>query len=44
MHGPSSFMHKLMSVFMNMDRMIGNDFEKGLARLKGPRRGLTAKG
>jgi uncharacterized protein YndB with AHSA1/START domain len=35
MHGPASFMSKVMQVFMNMDRMIGKDFEAGLANLKG---------
>jgi hypothetical protein len=34
MHGPAPFMSKLMQVFMNMDRMIGKDFETGLANLK----------
>ncbi len=34
MHGPAPFMHKLMQVFVNMDRMIGRDFETGLANLK----------
>jgi len=34
MHGPAPFMSKVMQVFMNMDRMIGKDFEAGLARLK----------
>jgi len=34
MHGPAPFMSKVMQVFMNMDRMIGKDFEKGLANLK----------
>jgi hypothetical protein len=34
MHGPSSFMSKVMQVFMNLDKMIGNDFETGLANLK----------
>ena len=34
MYGPSPFMHKLMGVFMNMDRMIGRDFEKGLVAMK----------
>src|ERR1700704_1568504 len=34
MHGPAPFMSKLMQVFMNMDRMIGKDFEAGLANLK----------
>ena len=34
MHGPSPFMAKLVGLFMNMDRMIGRDFEDGLANLK----------
>lgn len=34
MHGPAGFMSKLMGVFMDMDRMIGRDFEAGLANLK----------
>jgi hypothetical protein len=34
MHGPAPFMSKIMQVFMNMDRMIGRDFEAGLANLK----------
>jgi hypothetical protein len=34
MHGPAPFMSKAMQVFMNMDRMIGKDFEAGLANLK----------
>ena len=34
MHGPNTYMGKLMSVFFNMDRMVGGDFEKGLANLK----------
>ena len=34
MDGPSPFVAKLMGVFMNMDKMIGNDFENGLANMK----------
>jgi uncharacterized protein YndB with AHSA1/START domain len=34
MHGPSPFMAKVMHVFINMDRMVGNDFETGLVNLK----------
>ena len=34
MHGPAPFMSKVMQVFMNFDRMIGKDFETGLARIK----------
>ena len=34
MHGPAPFMNKVMQVVMNLDRMIGRDFETGLANLK----------
>lgn len=34
MHGPASFMTKLMGVFMDMDRMVGRDFEDGLHNLR----------
>lgn len=34
MHGPNRYIGKLMSVFFNMDKMVGGDFEKGLANLK----------
>ncbi len=34
MHGPAKFAFRLMGVFMNMDAMIGKDFEAGLANLK----------
>ncbi len=34
MSGPNSFISKLIAVFMSMDKMIGGDFEKGLANLK----------
>lgn len=34
MYGPSTYMAKVMGIFFNMDRMIGNDFEIGLASLK----------
>jgi hypothetical protein len=34
MQGPAPFMSKLMGVFMNLDRMVGKDFEAGLANLK----------
>jgi len=29
-----SYFVKLMSVFINLDKMIGGDFEKGLGKLK----------
>lgn len=34
MNGDNTFMGKAMSLFMNMDEMIGKDFEKGLADMK----------
>ena len=34
MTGRSPFMMKVMGILMNMDRMVGGDFEKGLANLK----------
>ena len=34
MHGPAPFMHRVMQVFMDFDKMIGKDFEAGLASLK----------
>ena len=34
MSGPNLFMMKLMSVFSNMDKMMGKHFEAGLRNLK----------
>jgi hypothetical protein len=34
MYGPNLFVGKLMGLFMDMDKMIGRDFEQGLANLK----------
>ena len=34
MYGPTPFIGKVLGVFMNMDAMIGSDFEAGLASLK----------
>jgi uncharacterized protein YndB with AHSA1/START domain len=34
MHGPSPFVSKVFGLFMNMDAMIGKDFETGLAQMK----------
>ncbi len=34
MFGPAPFMAKIMHVFMNMDKMVGKDFEQGLNNLK----------
>jgi hypothetical protein len=34
MHGPNRYISKLMGLLLDMDRMIGKDFETGLANLK----------
>ena len=34
MHGPNRFIGKIIHVFMNMDKMVGKDFEAGLQNLK----------
>ena len=34
MFGPSPFISKLMGLFMDFDKMVGKDFEAGLAALK----------
>lgn len=34
MQGPTPFIGKIMHVFLNMDKMVGDDFEVGLANLK----------
>ena len=34
MQGPVPYVGKIMHVFVNMDRMVGADFEAGLANLK----------
>ena len=34
MRGPRPFIAKLMGIFVDMDKMIGKDFEAGLANLK----------
>lgn len=34
MHGPAPFMARIMHVFINIDKMVGKDFETGLANLK----------
>jgi hypothetical protein len=35
MTGDHNFLSRVMSVFVSMDKMVGKDFEKGLAQLKG---------
>jgi hypothetical protein len=34
MHGPANFMSKLMGTFMDIDKMVGRDFEDGLQNLR----------
>jgi hypothetical protein len=34
MDGENNFMGKAFSMFMDMDKMVGGDFEKGLAAMK----------
>ena len=34
MTGPTPFIGKIMHVFMDMDRMVGGDFEAGLTAMK----------
>ena len=34
MYGPAPYVTKLMGVFVSMDKLIGKDFEAGLANLK----------
>lgn len=34
MHGPANYLSKLMGVLINMDKMVGKDFEDGLNNLK----------
>ena len=34
MFGPMAYLNQLISVFVSMDKMVGGDFERGLASLK----------
>jgi uncharacterized protein YndB with AHSA1/START domain len=34
MHGPANFLSKLMGVFIDLDKMVGRDFEAGLQNLR----------
>jgi hypothetical protein len=34
MHGPQPFLAKIVSTFMDCEKMVGGEFEKGLANLK----------
>jgi hypothetical protein len=40
MRGPNAFMTRIMTVFVSMDRMVGKDFEAGLAKLKAVTEGV----
>jgi uncharacterized protein YndB with AHSA1/START domain len=42
MVGPKTFMTRVMGVFTSMDKVVGKDFEKGLARLDAAATGQTA--
>jgi len=44
MEGHNDFMGKAVTLFMDMDKMIGADFERGLAQLKSVAEAETAKG
>lgn len=35
MHGPNTLMSKVMGLFFSMDKMVGPQFDEGLASLKG---------
>jgi hypothetical protein len=43
MTGKNSFMFKAFGLFVNCDKMIGGDFEKGLATLKPISEGAAKK-
>ena len=34
MSGPATYVTKVMTTFVSMDKMVGGDFEKGLQQLK----------
>jgi hypothetical protein len=34
MYGPNPYIAKVMHIFFSMDRMVGKQFEAGLANLK----------
>ncbi len=34
MHGPNPYLAKIMHIFFDVDKMVGKDFETGLANLK----------
>jgi len=44
MQGPTPFFAKIIHVFLDMDKMVGNDFETGLANLKAAQREVAERG
>ena len=44
MRGPNAFMTRVMTVFVSMDKLVGKDFEAGLAKLKAVAEGAHAPG
>jgi uncharacterized protein YndB with AHSA1/START domain len=42
MHGEQPFLGKIVSVFMDCDKMVGSEFDKGLAKLKAVAEGQAA--
>ena len=42
MVGPKTFMTRVMGLFTSMDKMVGTDFEKGLAQLNAAATGQNA--
>jgi len=43
MTGKNNFLNKLIGIFVNMDTLVGNDFEKGLSQLKSISEDLAKK-
>jgi hypothetical protein len=43
MYGPQNYVGKVMCLFMNMEKMVGGQFEVGLASLKTIVEGGAAK-
>lgn len=43
MHGPTPYVAKILHVFLDMDRLVGRDFEAGLAKLKAVAEGEAAR-
>ena len=43
MSGQKNFLLKAVHLFMNMDKMLGGEFDKGLAQMKSIVEGTTSK-